>query len=150
MRIARIFLLVAGFLSLGAAALHLAIFFVPQWSSIFGDRDPSNPLLFRAVTLGVTILLAVWGFYGLSGAGLVRRLPPLRLGIFLIGAIYISYGLLVILRLLALADFLPPGGTMDLPALLVTLGALTAGLCYWLGLATGWRQLGGKPASATL
>ncbi len=139
-------LLLAGILSFCAAAFQLAISIVPRWSALFGAGDAltSNPQLLLAAGGGVTILLAVWGFYGLSGAGLIRKLPLLRLVIFLIGAIYIFRGLPILLKLLELVKVLPPSAVIELPAFLVTLGALTAGLSYWSGLAIGWKQMSFK------
>jgi hypothetical protein len=148
MRLGQIFLLAAGILSLCAAALHVAILVVPQWSSIFGYSNPPDLLAFRGVTLGVTTLLTIWGFYGLSGAGLIPRLPLLRTGILLIGGIYVTYGLLALSRLFGLAAFLPPSSTLHFQDLFVVLGALTAGIFYWVGLAIGWKQLAKPTASA--
>lgn len=150
MKIKNVALLFAGVLSFCAAAFQLVISLVPDWSAFFGAGDAlvSNPLLLLAAGLGVSILLVIWGFYGLSGAGLIRRLPLLRLGIFLIGAIYIFRGLPIVFQLLALANILPSIGAMELQNFLVTLGALIAGLSYWVGFALGWKQLRRTPASA--
>jgi len=148
MGLPRMLLLAGAVLNLCAAALHIAIIFVPEWSSIFGERHESNRLLFQIVTLGVTILLLIWALYGLSGAGLIRRLPLLRLGIFLVGAIYIPYAFLAGSRLLGLVDFLPPSSAMHLQDVVIVLGALFAGIFYWAGLAIGWQQLGSTSASA--
>ena len=147
MKIKNVFLLVGSILNFCAAAIHLATALVPQWSAIFsgGDFLVPNPRLLQAASLVVMILCTIWAFYGLSGAGLIRRLPLLRLGIFLIGAIYVPYGLLIIFRELGLVSSLPSSGMMNLPSWLVTFGALTAGILYWLGLAVGWKQLGRKP-----
>ncbi len=147
MKTKNFFLLAGGILNFCAAAMHLVFFFVPQWAGIFGGvfSVPNVPL-FQAMSLGVAILCAIWGFYGLSGAGSIRRLPLLRLGIFLIGAIYTPYGLLIILRELGVVKSLVSSGMMNLPSWTVTFGALITGICYWVGLATGWKQLGRKPA----
>ena len=151
MKTKNVFLLAGGILNFCAAAMHLVFFFLPQWSAIFGSGDffvPNVPL-FQAASLGVGILCAIWGFYGLSGAGLIRRLPRLRLGIFLIGAIYVPYGLLILLRESGAVNFLPSVETMTLASWAVTFGALITGMCYWVGLASGWNALGRKPAAAS-
>jgi hypothetical protein len=140
-------LLAGGVLSFCAAALHLAIVFVPEWSSIFGERQEPNRLVFQTATSAVTALLTLWGLYGLSGAGMIRRLPLLRLGIFLVGAVYIPYGLLAGSRLLGLVDFLPPSSAIHLQDAVIVLGALIAGIFYWTGLAIGWRRLERTSAS---
>jgi len=149
MKTKNIVLLFAGILSFCAAVFQLAISLVPKWSAFFGAGDAlvSNPLVLLVLGLAVTVLLAIWGFYGLSGAGLIRRLPLLRLVIFLIGAVYIFRGLPILLKLLELVKILPPSGSMELPGFLVFLGALTAGIFYWAGLAIGWKQLRLKTAT---
>ena len=146
MKAKNIVLLLAGILSFCAAAFQLVISIVPKWSAFFGAGDElvSKPLVLLVLGAGVAVLLAIWGIYGLSGAGLIRRLPLLRLVIFLIGAVYIFRGLPILLKLLELVKILPPSGSMELPGFLVFLGALTAGIFYWAGLAIGWKQLGGK------
>jgi len=146
MKTKNIVLLLAGILSFCAAAFQLVISVVPKWSAFFGAGDElvSNPLVLLLLGAGVAFLLAIWGIYGLSGAGLIRRLPLLRLVIFLIGAVYIYRGLPILLKLLELVKILPPSGAIELPGFLVFLGALTAGIFYWAGLAIGWKQLGGK------
>lgn len=45
------------------------------------------------ITLGIAALLFVWGLYALSGAGVVFRLPQLRLGLSLIAFIYLARGI---------------------------------------------------------
>ena len=146
MKTKNIVLLLAGILSFCAAAFQLVISLVPKWSAFFGAGDElvSKPLVLLVLGAGVAVLLAIWGIYGLSGAGLIRPLPLLRLVIFLIGAVYIFRGLPILMKLLELVKILPPSGSMELPGLLVFLGALTAGIFYWAGLAIGWKQLGGK------
>jgi hypothetical protein len=142
-------LLFAAILSFCAAVYQLVISLVPRWSAFFGAGEEltSKPLLLLLLGAVVAILLTIWGFYGLSGAGLIRRLPLLRLAIFLIGAIYIFRGLPILLKLLELVKILPPSGVIDLPGFLVFLGSLIAGLCYWAGLAIGWKQLRLKTAT---
>ncbi len=139
-------LLFAAILSFCAAVYQFVISLVPKWSAFFGAGEDltSKPLVLLLLGTVVAILLVIWGFYGLSGAGLVRRLPLLRLVIFLIGAVYIFRGLPILLKLLELVKLLPPSGEMGLSGFLVFLGALIAGLFYWAGLAIGWKQMSFK------
>ncbi len=139
-------LVFAAILSFCAAVYQLVISLVPKWSAFFGAGEEltSKPLLLLLMGAAVAILLAIWGFYGLSGAGLIRRLPLLRLVIFLIGAIYIFRGLPILLKLLELVKILAPSEAIELPRLLVFLGALIAGLFYWAGLANGWMEMSKK------
>ncbi|HSB66757.1 MAG TPA: hypothetical protein VLD65_09270 [Anaerolineales bacterium] len=143
MKTKNVVLLIAAILSFCAAVFQLVISLVPKWSAFFGAGDEltSKPLMLLVLGLIVTVLLAIWGFYGLSGASLIRRLPLLRLVIFLIGAVYIFRGLPILLKLLELVKILPPSEAIELPGFLVFLGALIAGIFYWAGLAIGWKQL---------
>jgi hypothetical protein len=143
MKTKNVILLCAGTLSFCAAVFQLVISCIPKWSAFFGAGDAlvSNPTLLLAAGLGVTILLVVWGFYGLSGAGLIRKLPLLRLVIFLIGAIYIFRGLPIIFLLLAQVKVPSPVKAIEIQNLLVTLGALIAGIFYWGGVIIGWKHL---------
>lgn len=144
MKTKNIVLLFAGILSFCAAAFQLVISLVPKWSAFFGAGDElvSDWRVLLLAGLVVTAFLVVLGFYGLSGAGLIRRLPLLRLVIFLIGTIYIYRGIPIILKLLERVKILPASGALELPGFLVFLGALIAGIFYWVGLAVGWKQLG--------
>ncbi len=152
MKIKNFFLLVAGVLSFCAAAFQLVISLVPEWSAYFGAGEEliSSRLLLLSLGLLVTILLVIWGFYGLSGAGVIRQLPLLRGVIFIIGALYVLCGLPILAKLLELVNVLPQSGALDLPILLVCLGALTAGLFYWAGLVIGWKQLSIKATPASI
>jgi len=94
-------LLLAGSLSLAAAAAHLAcIAGGPRWYLAMGagagmaraaERGLWGPTL---VTLAIAMVLGVWGLYAWSGAGLVPRLPLLRWVLAGVTAIYLARGLL--------------------------------------------------------
>jgi hypothetical protein len=143
-------LILAGLLSFGAAIFQAAIAFVPEWSAAFGAGETlvSNPPLLMASGLLVALLLAVFGLYGLSGAGVIRRLPLLRLALFGIGLLYMLVGINFIFQLLVLLAILPSAQPIPLHQLLVTFGALLAGLAYWIGLAINWKRLSIKNAPA--
>jgi len=145
-----ILLLLAGIFSFGVAIFQLVIVLVPDWSAYFGAGEAlvSNPLLLLAAGIGMTIVFAICGFYGLSGAGVIRRLPLLRLGIFAIGAVYIYRGLPVVFQLLEKLKILPPGPSVNLPGQIVFVVSFIIGLFYWAGFAIGWKQLGLKAAPA--
>lgn len=52
-----------------------------------------HPLLPTVITIFVTICFFIFGLYGLSGAGKIRKLPFLKIGIFGIAAIYLLRGI---------------------------------------------------------
>ena len=95
-------LTVGGALSAAAAALHLAVIVGgPDWYRFLGagegmaraaERGSWTPPL---VTIGIAIILLVWAAYAFSGAGLIRRLPLLRTGLIVIGAIYLARGFVI-------------------------------------------------------
>lgn len=94
-------LLVAGGLSLTAAAAHLAcIAGGPRWYLAMGagakmaraaERGLWQPTL---ITLAIAIVLGVWGLYAWSGAGLIARLPLLRWVLPGVTGIYLARGFL--------------------------------------------------------
>ncbi len=142
-------LILAGILSFCAAIFQAVLGFVPQWTAAFGQAAlASNPLLLLAVSLLVALLLVVFGLYGLSGAGVIRRLPLLRLGLLAIGLLYMLVGINFIFQVLAMLGILPSAGPMPIYQLLVSLGALVASLAYLIGLAVNWKRLSIKPAPA--
>lgn len=143
-------LILAGVLSFCAAIFQAVIAFVPEWSAAFGAGDAlaSNPPLLLTLGLLVALVLVIFGLYGLSGAGVIRRLPLLRLGLLVIGLLYPLVGVNFIFQVLALLGILPSTQPVPIYQVLVSFGALVAGLAYLIGLAVSWRRLSTKPAPA--
>lgn len=92
----------------------------------------------------MALLLVIFGYYGLSGAGVIRRLPLLRFGLLLIGLLYSLVGIYFIMYVLAMLGILPSSQPAPLYLLLVTFGALVACLAYLFGLAVNWQRLSRK------
>ena len=132
-------LFLGGASSLLVAALHLAIIWGgPAWYRFFGagermailaEEGSWTPAL---VTLGLTIIFALWGLYAFSAAGLFRPLPWQRLVLIAVAAIYILRGVM----LLPVWLFRPE--EIDLFLFLTSLVSLGIGLLYALGI----HQLG--------
>jgi putative oxidoreductase len=142
-------LILAGILSFCAAIFQAVIAFVPEWSAAFGAVGlASNPPLLLTSGLLVALLLVIFGLYGLSGAGIIRRLPLLRSGLLVIGLLYMLVGINFIFQVLAMLGILPSGGPIPIHILLVSFGALVAGLAYLIGLVVNWKRLSTKPAQA--
>ena len=144
-------LIFAGILSFCAAIFQAVIAFVPEWSAAFGAAAlASNPSLLLTLGLLVSLLIVIFGFYGLSGAGVIRRLPLLRPGLLVIGLLYGTVGILFITQVLVVLGILPSTQPVPIYLLLVSFGAFVAALAYLIGLAVSWKQLGRKtvPASA--
>lgn len=140
-------LVAAGFLSAGAAILHLAVIAGgPDWYRFFGagegmarmaEQGSFRPVL---ITLGIAAILAVWAAYAFAGAGLIRRLPLMRTALVAITAVYLLRGL-VLAPLLA---FRPD--KVDAFTLWSSLIVLVYGLAYALGTWRAWPALSeGRP-----
>lgn len=137
---------VAGALSAVLVLFHIVIIFVgaPGYR-YFGAGEEIARLAEQGspvpalITLGVSVVFAVFAAYGFSGAAIIRRLPLLRSGLFVIGGIYTLRGLVSVPVALALL-----GGASNpvLPRELVfSLVSLGIGMVYLLGLVTAWASL---------
>jgi hypothetical protein len=143
-------LILAGALSFCAAIFQAVIAIVPEWSAAFGAGDAlvSNPPLLLTLGLLVALLLVIFGLYGLSGAGVIRQLPLLRLGLLVIGLLYILVGINFPFQVMALLGILPSAGPIPIHILLISLGAFVAALAYLIGLVLSWKRLSTRPAGA--
>jgi hypothetical protein len=98
---AKSYLIFIGLVASAGAILHVAILFGgPTWYALFGAPEglvamarAGNP---RAPIscLVIASILAVFAAYAFSGAGIIRRLPFLRLGLASIASVLLLRGLL--------------------------------------------------------
>jgi len=142
----------AGILSGLVALLHLAVIFVGASAyRYFGAGEEMAQLAQRGsplpalITGAIVAVFAVWALYGFSGAGWIRRLPLLRIGLLTIGVVYT-------LRGLALGPELVwhfSGGAALVPARLPVFSAvsLLTGVLYLWGTLRAWTRLSRRPAS---
>lgn len=93
-------LMIAAALSFVASLLHVAIIFGgPDWYRFFGAGEGMATLAEKGslqptlITLGIATILFVWGLYALSGAGVILRLPLLKLALSLITFVYLARGI---------------------------------------------------------
>ena len=127
-----------------ASLLHVAIIFGgPDWYRFFGAGERMARLaaggsIYPAViTTGIALVLAVWALYAFSGAGLVRRLPFLRIALVLIAAIYLIRGLLGIPVVLLTDDPYSNQLKAKMTFMLVSSSiCIGLGLCYAAGAST--------------
>ena len=92
-----------------------------------------------AVALGFAAVLSIWSLYALSGAGVIARLPLLRLTLCVITAIYLIRGVVFPL----LMPYFPGNSAMFW---VTTSGiCLTIGLIHLLGLRQAWPRLSVRP-----
>ena len=147
MQKSRRFLLFGGLLTGVVALLHVAIIFGgPSWYRFFGAGERMARLAargssFPAVVTGtIAAILAVWTLYALSGAGVVRRLPFLRVVLVLIAAIYLARGALGVPVVLFVDDPYIRQLRDRMTFMIVTSAISTLlGVCYAVG-AAGLRQ----------
>jgi hypothetical protein len=134
---------IAAGLSFAVAMFQTVISFSPSWSLYFGAPEElvnNIPMLYVA-GLTAVLIFAVFGLYGLAGAGRIRSLPLLRTGLVAIGSIYTLRGLLVIPLLLTTAGILPRSEAVRPQDLASSLVSLFIGVLYLTGTMLGWREL---------
>jgi hypothetical protein len=136
-------LISGGVLSALASLLHIGcILGGPAWYRFFGAGERMAQMAGRGdwratvVTLGIASVLAVWSAYAFSGAGLLPRLPLMRLALVLICGVYLLRGL-VLLPLLVLKPALVTPFVVWSSVIV-----LIYGLVHAVGLWTAWPQLG--------
>jgi len=137
-----IFLLISGVLSAIAALLHLGcIYFGASWYRFFGAGEQmaimaEQGLLYPTIiTLVIFSVLSLWSAYAFSAAGLIMRLPFLRIVLPLITLIYLVRGL---------AGFTlmnNPMGRSPEFWLWSSAICLTLGIFHVIGLTKQWAKL---------
>ena len=136
--------LLCGALLTGAASLlHVCIIFGgPGWYRFFGAGERMARFAARGsvyptvITACIAAVLGVWALYGLSGAGVIRRLPLLRLALALIAAVYLARGILGIPAVLFVDDPYTRQLKAKMTFMVVSSAICMAlGLCYAAGAA---------------
>ncbi|WP_332640367.1 hypothetical protein [Brevundimonas sp.] len=135
-------LLAGGALSAAASLAHLAVILGgPRWYAFFGagkrmvrlaeQGAPSATL----TTLAIAAVLAVWSAYAFSGAGLLPRLPMLRIGLAAISAVYLVRAVVFVPAVIIQTG---QAGTF---AWVSSAIVLVFGLTYAIGTWTAWESL---------
>ncbi|WP_445398455.1 hypothetical protein [Zobellella sp. An-6] len=128
-----------------AALAHLGcVVFGGEWYRFFGAGEQMAIMSeqghwYPAVVTSVMVMvLLLWSCYGLSGAGVIRRLPLLRVGLCVITGIYL-------LRGVAFIGIMPMFPENSLLFWLVSSGiCLGVGMLYAVGTYQVWPALAGK------
>ena len=136
------FLIAGGALSAIAALAHIGcIVFGASWYRFFGAGEKMVQLVEAGssrptrVTLLVAAVLFAWSAFALSGAGVIPRLPLLRIVLCAITAVYLLRGLLFFL----LIPYFPGNSTAFwLWSAAICLGI---GLLHLFGLLQAWSTL---------
>ncbi len=139
-------LILGSVLSFVVALLHLVIiFFGAPAYRYFGAGEEmataaeSGSAFPALLTLFLVAIFAIWGFYGLSGAGLIRRLPLLKTALILIGAVYTLRGVAVFQQLFQIATSSVEVAPREIVSSLVS---LVIGAAYFIGTISNWSSLG--------
>ncbi len=135
-----------GILSFAVALLHVVIIFIgaPAYRYFGAGEDMATAAesgsAFPAVlTLLLATIFAIWGLYGLSGAGVIRRLPLLKIALMLIGAVYTLRGIAVFQQLFQIVTSSAEVAPREIAFSLVS---LIIGLAYLIGTILNWRSFG--------
>jgi hypothetical protein len=145
MRMKNQWLILGGILSFAVALLHVIIIFIgaPAYRYFGAGEDmataaESGSAFPTLLTLFLIAIFAIWGFYGLSGAGVMRRLPLLKIALILIGAVYTLRGVAVFQQLFQIATSSVEVAPREIVFSLVS---LVIGLAYLIGTISNWRGL---------
>jgi hypothetical protein len=94
------YLVVAGCLSGVAALMHVGcIVFGAPWYRFFGAGEQMASMAEQGmmkptiITSVIVVVLSLWSLYAFSAAGIIGRLPLMRLALIVITAIYLIRGL---------------------------------------------------------
>ncbi|HYH79113.1 MAG TPA: hypothetical protein VEX86_04930 [Longimicrobium sp.] len=134
-------------LTAAAALLHVGIILGgPDWYRFFGAGERMARMAARGaiyptiVTAGIAAILGVWALCAFSGAGVIRRLPFLRLALTLIAAVYLARGILGIPAVLAMdAPYMNELKAKTTFMVVSSAICLVLGLCYAVGAARIWK-----------
>ncbi|RUO39864.1 hypothetical protein CWE15_08925 [Aliidiomarina taiwanensis] len=139
------YLLAASICCFATALVHLGcIVFGGDWYRFFGAGEQMAQMAEQGlwyptiVTSALVIVLLVWGFYGLSGAGLIKRLPLTKLALILIASIFLIRGV----SFVKLMPMFPENS--------LTFWFISSGFCLFIGglFALGsWQQWSALGAS---
>ena len=135
-------LVFGGGLSIVAALLHVVIVIGgPQWYRFFGAGEELATMAEKGswypavLTFGIAVVLLLWALYAFSGAGLIRRLPLLKVGLVVISAIYLIRGIAFIPAYIVKPEI------VDEFLVWSSLICLVYGFAYTMGTKQVWAKL---------
>ena len=137
----KLWLKTAAGLSFFMAVCQTIISLSPAAAAYFQAPPPllENRLRLFLIGEGAALVLVIFGLYALSGAGSIRRLPLLRLGLIGISSLYLLRGLFLILTVLTLLGILE--GEILIQGAVSNLVFLAAGIAYAVGIVLNWKEM---------
>lgn len=139
-------LIAAGVLSFAVALFQAVIGFSPSLSIYFGAPESlaNNAWSLIIVSLSIAAILAVFGIYAISGAGIIRPLPWLRPILIIISGFYILRGLLLIPEILVVIGIIDLSIPVAPRFIIFSIVPLLIGIFYFVGTVGGWRTFPSK------
>jgi hypothetical protein len=137
----KLWLKIAAGLSFFMAICQAIISLSPAAAAYF-EAPPSlleNRLQLFLIGEGAMLIFVIFGLYALSGAGSIRHLPLLRLGLIGIGSLYLLRGLFFILTVLTLLGIIE--GKILIQGVISHLVFLAAGIAYFVGTVLNWKEM---------
>jgi hypothetical protein len=130
----------AGF-SFFMAICQTVISLSPVAAAYFEAPPPILANRMQLFLIGETaaLILVIFGLYALSGAGSIRHLPLLRLGLIGISSLFLLRGLFVILSVLTILGILE--GEILIQGVISDLVFLGAGITFAVGTVLNWREM---------
>jgi hypothetical protein len=132
------YLLIAAICCVAAAIAHLGcIVFGGDWYRFFGAGEQMVRMAEQGlwyptiVTPVIVVVLLVWALYGLSGAGIIKRLPLTKLALILIASIFLLRGV----SFVGLMPMFPENS--------LTFWLISSGICLFIGglfTVGSWQQ----------
>ena len=137
----KLWLKVAAGLSFFMAICQTIISLSPAAAAYFRAPPPLLENRWRLFLVGeaAALILVIFGLYALSGAGSMRRLPLLRLGLIGISGLLLLRGLFFILSALIILGILQ--GEILIQGEISTLVFLAAGIAFAVGTILNWKDM---------
>ena len=132
---------IAAGLSFFMAVAQTVISLSPAAAAYFMAPPPLLENRWRLFLIGeaAALVLVLFGLYALSGAGVIRRLPLLRLGLIGISSLFLLRGLFVVFSVLAILGILE--GQLLIQGEISMLVFLAAGIAFAVGTVLNWRAM---------
>jgi hypothetical protein len=128
-------------LSFFMAICQTVISLSPAAAAYFQAPPPllENRMQLFLVGEAAALIFAIFGMYALSGAGSIRHLPLLRLGLIGISSLYVLRGLFIIFTVVTLLGIFE--GEILIQGVISHLVFLAAGIAYAVGTVLNWRTM---------
>lgn len=96
----------------------------------FAEMDNNGSLKPMMITFGLSVLFFQLGFYGLSGAGYLKKLPFVKVVLYLIALVFTARGLLFFYEVYLLYT----GAIYPIRFPIFSFYSLATGACFWFGV----------------